>query len=78
MRLTIWRTDELEDTDLLIYCGADGKISKIRIPYDRSLSSTEKDDDNNDKMPMDSGMLTVCAIGVSCILLYYRRSKFKA
>ena len=64
----IWRTDNIEDVDLQIYCGAEGKISKIRIPYDKSLSSTQKD--KEDETPMDSGILLIIAIGVSSIILY--------
>jgi hypothetical protein len=75
VRLTVWRTDDLKNNDVKLHCGADGKVSWIRIPYDRSLSSTKKNDDNS--TPMDSGLLLIVAISTYCIFFYYRRNKYR-
>lgn len=75
VRFTVWRTDGLKDDYVKFYCGADEKVSWIRIPYDRSLSSTKKNDD--DSTPMDSGLLLILAISSYCIFFYYRRNKWR-
>jgi len=73
IRLTIWRTDGFKNDNVKIYCGADGKVSWIRIPYDKSLSSEKKDDDES--TPMDSGLLLIMAISSYCLFVYYRKQK---
>ena len=75
VRLSIWRTDELKDDNVKLHCGVDGKVSWIRIPYDRSLSSTKKNDD--DSTPMDSGLLLILAISSYCLFTYYRKNKYR-
>ena len=69
VRLTVWRTDKLDEVDLNIYCGADAKISWIQIPYDKSLSSTQKDD-NDKSTPMGSGVLAIVAIMAGSLVVY--------
>ncbi len=71
VRLTVWRTDDINDVELKLICGANDKISWVQIPYDRSLSSTKKDD--NESTPMDSGVLAVVAIAASSLVVYYRK-----
>lgn len=72
VRLKIWRTDNIDEVDLEIYCGADAKISWIQVPYDKSLSSTQKDDDDK-STPMGSGALLVMAITAGSLVVYYRK-----
>jgi hypothetical protein len=73
VRLTVWRTDNMEQHDVKILCGANEKVSWVRIPYDRSLSSTRKN--GEDSTPMDSGLLLIVAICSYCFLTYYRKKK---
>jgi hypothetical protein len=73
VRLTVWRTDNLDQSDVKVLCGSEGKVSWIRIPYDKSLSSTKKN--GEDTTPMDSGLLLIMAICSYCLLSYYRRNK---
>ncbi len=73
--LTIRRTDDMTNSKLYIFTGAEGKISYIIIPYDRTLSSYEHEkEDESENTPGFGLELVGTAIIISSIIYFYTRN----
>ena len=77
--LTIIRTDNETASKLDVYAGAENKTSQITIPYDKTLSAYEyeqekKKEEENKSTPgfgLDQGVI---ALGVLLIIFYIKAS----
>jgi hypothetical protein len=79
--LTISRIDNKTDSKLLVFSGANDKISYIKIPYDRTLSSyeyeKEKEKDNKNTPGFSIGYGIAAFVTLLIFYLKSQNSRFK-
>ncbi len=71
--LIIKRMDNITDTKLTIYCGADNKISNITLPYDRTLSAHDYEKEKEDSENATPGFNSVeIIISVTILMIFFQ------
>jgi hypothetical protein len=76
--LTIKRTDELTNSKLQVYTGANGKNSYIIIPYDKTLSSFDQGaEDESGNTPGFEFETVVIAIFILITIYFYQSQSSK-
>jgi hypothetical protein len=75
VNLTVIRSDSLSNASLEIFCGAEEKISFIKIPYDQTLSfyEFEQEENKDDQATPDFTLgQVVISIGLIIVVLYLK------